>query len=44
MPSAPGQVYVVHGELEAADVLRQRIERELKWRAVVPEHGSTWPT
>jgi metallo-beta-lactamase family protein len=37
-------VYVVHGEPEAADTLRQRIERELKWRAVVPEHGSTWPT
>ena len=44
MKHAPAQVYVVHGELEAADVLRQRIERELKWRAVVPEHGSTWPT
>jgi len=44
MKHAPSQVYVVHGELEAADVLRQRIEHELKWRAVVPEHGSTWPT
>ncbi len=44
MKHAPAQVYVVHGELEAADMLRQRIERELKWRAVVPEHGSTWPT
>jgi metallo-beta-lactamase family protein len=43
MPSAPSQVYVVHGEPEAADALRQRIERELKWRAVVPEHGSVWP-
>lgn len=44
MPSAPQQVYVVHGEPEAADTLRQRIERELKWRVAVPEHGSTWPT
>ncbi len=44
MKHAPDQVYVVHGELEASDALRQRIERELKWRAVVPEHGSTWPT
>jgi metallo-beta-lactamase family protein len=44
MKHAPDQVYVVHGEPEASDVLRQRIERELKWRAVVPEHGSTWPT
>ena len=25
------------------DALRQRIEHELKWRAVVPEHGSVWP-
>jgi metallo-beta-lactamase family protein len=43
MKNAPDQVYVVHGEPEASDALRQRIERHLKWRAVVPEHGSTWP-
>ena len=43
MPSAPGQVYVVHGEREASDALRQRIEHEIKWRAVVPEQGSVWP-
>jgi metallo-beta-lactamase family protein len=44
MNTAPSQVYVVHGEAAAADALRQRIARELQWRAVVPEHGSTWPT
>jgi metallo-beta-lactamase family protein len=43
MPSAPGQVYVVHGDLQPADTLRTRIQRELGWRAMVPEHGSTWP-
>ena len=43
MKTKPDQVYVVHGEPEASDALRQRIERELKLRAVVPEHGSTWP-
>ena len=43
MPEPPSQVYVVHGEREASDALRQRIERELRWRAIVPEHGSTWP-
>lgn len=42
MPSPPERVFVTHGELEAADALRQRIERELGWRALVPEHGSTW--
>jgi metallo-beta-lactamase family protein len=42
-PQAPDQVYVVHGEASAADALRIRIDRELHWRAVVPEHGSTWP-
>ena len=41
--SRPDQVYVVHGDLEAADILRGRIEHELHWRAMVPEHGSTWP-
>jgi metallo-beta-lactamase family protein len=44
MPSAPAQVYVVHGERQASDILRTRIQRELGWRAMVPEHGSTWPT
>ena len=43
MPSAPAQVYVVHGERSASDALRQRIDRELGWRVLVPEHGSTWP-
>lgn len=43
MPQAPAQVYVVHGEREASDNLRQRIERELQMRAVVPEHASSWP-
>jgi metallo-beta-lactamase family protein len=43
MPSAPAQVYVVHGERQASDVLRTRIGRELGWRALVPEHGSVWP-
>ena len=43
MPGAPSQVYVVHGERAASDMLRERIEHEIKWRAVVPEHGSVWP-
>ena len=43
LPHPPGQVYVVHGELAAADRLRERIEHELRWRAMVPEHGSAWP-
>lgn len=44
MPTPPAQVYVVHGERAASDSLRSRIERELGWRAMVPEHGSTWPS
>ncbi len=43
MPQAAHQVYVVHGDLAAADALRQRIKNELGWHAMVPEHGSTWP-
>ncbi len=37
----PQQVYVVHGEPDAADRLRHRIVEELGWRARVPEHGET---
>jgi len=44
MPQAPDQIYVVHGEPGPADTLRSRITHELGWRAIVPEHGSTWPT
>jgi metallo-beta-lactamase family protein len=44
MPDRPDQVYVVHGELGPADELRKRIKHELGWRAMVPEHGSTWPS
>lgn len=43
MPTAPAQVYVVHGNLNATDRLCRRIETELDWRAVVPEHGTSWP-
>jgi metallo-beta-lactamase family protein len=43
MPNRPDQVYVVHGDLSASDALRGRIEHDLGWRAMVPEHGSTWP-
>lgn len=42
MPNAPQQVYVVHGEMGASDELRKRIEHELKWPAMTPEHGATW--
>ena len=41
MEHAPEQVFVVHGELQAADMLRQRIEHELRWNASVPDHGIT---
>lgn len=42
LPQPPRRVFVTHGELAASDTLRARIERELGWRAMVPEHGSTW--
>jgi len=42
MPSAPHRVFVVHGDPQASDRLRYRIENELRWHAMVPEHGSTW--
>jgi len=34
----PEMTYVTHGEPEAADALRFRIEHELGWNARVPEH------
>lgn len=34
----PRQTFITHGEPSASDALRQRIERELGWGALVPEH------
>ena len=41
LPRPPEQVYVVHGELAAADALRSRIQDELGLRVRVPQHGET---
>jgi metallo-beta-lactamase family protein len=43
LPHPASQVFVVHGDVEAADRLRRRITIELGWPAAVPEHGATWP-
>ena len=42
MPKPPRRVFVTHGDMPASDALRHRIETELRWQALVPEHGSTW--
>lgn len=35
----PRTTFVVHGEYTAADALRHRIEEELHWSVLVPDHG-----
>jgi metallo-beta-lactamase family protein len=42
MPGTPHRAFLIHGDPEASDTLRRRIENELHWHVVVPEHGSTW--
>lgn len=39
LPRAPRQLFVVHGEPDAADTLRLRIKDQLGWPARVPQHG-----
>jgi metallo-beta-lactamase family protein len=39
--SPPKQTFIVHGEPDAADALRHRIEEELGWSVIVPEHSET---
>ncbi len=41
LPAAPRQTYVVHGEPDAADTLRARIQNELGWAVRVPQHQET---
>lgn len=36
---APRMTFVIHGEPVAADALRHRIEEELNWPCLVPDHG-----
>ncbi|MEI5007454.1 MBL fold metallo-hydrolase RNA specificity domain-containing protein [Streptomyces sp. PmtA] len=36
---APYTTYLVHGEPDASETLRERIHRELGWTAVVPRSG-----
>ena len=40
LPAPPRRVFVTHGDMDASDTLRHRIETELGWPALVPEHGS----
>jgi len=40
-PQPPRMTYITHGEPDAADALRFRIEHELGWNARVPEHLET---
>lgn len=35
----PPMTFVTHGEPKASDALRHRIEEELGWTCVVPDHG-----
>ena len=37
-PRKPRGVFVTHGEPDAADAMRKRIERELGWRAHTPDY------
>jgi metallo-beta-lactamase family protein len=37
----PRTTFIIHGEPAASDALRHRIEEELGWACVVPDHGQT---
>lgn len=37
--SPPRTTFITHGEASASDALRKRIEEELGWACVIPDHG-----
>ncbi|MEZ5435414.1 MAG: MBL fold metallo-hydrolase RNA specificity domain-containing protein [Pseudomonadales bacterium] len=39
--TAPKKVFIVHGEADASEALRERIQRELGWQACVPLQNQT---
>jgi metallo-beta-lactamase family protein len=41
MPQAPTSTYVVHGEPDASEALRQRIASELRWHVTIPHDRDT---
>ncbi len=41
--STPKRTFITHGEPDAADAMRQRIERELHWTCHVPEYLESVP-
>ncbi len=42
MPGAPKQIFVTHGEPSSAAAMCEHIDRELMWKAVVPEYLSSY--
>lgn len=38
----PAQVFIVHGETEAAEALRVRIDKDLRWNATVPRQNQVF--
>lgn len=40
--TAPEKVFIVHGEPQAAETLRSRIDRDLSWQAVVPQQNQVF--
>ncbi|WER44712.1 MBL fold metallo-hydrolase [Cupriavidus sp. WKF15] len=38
----PRRVFIVHGEPEASDALRQRVERGLGWQVTMPEYRKSY--
>lgn len=39
---APSRIFIVHGEDEASEALRIRIDRELGWNATVPRQDQSF--
>jgi metallo-beta-lactamase family protein len=39
---APSRVFIVHGEDQASEALRSRIDRELRWNATVPRQNQVF--
>ncbi len=38
----PRRVFIVHGEPDASDAMRQRVERGLGWQVTMPEYRKTY--
>jgi len=38
----PKTIFITHGELEAANSLKEKIQNKFGWKAIIPDYGDSF--